>query len=461
MWPFDDEDETTTAAAPAAPAKEQAGPPVTAAPDPVVRDYIMKKYNLAADDSGVRDAEKSQRNMTALSSILGGIGQIASAGSVSRGGPGVDSRNFKVMTDVAGQEVDSARRARADKMQAFDAEQKIGADVTAQGRAGDEFANKKAGWAREAAERRALEDPNSPETRQRRELAAKFTGKTPEDFNHVNGAQLDKNLPMMEHLYKIEQQRQARLDALNAQAGQRADAKAERELRREEIKKDKQDAKDAAVRVPDLEVMSGYAPAAKDTADVRKAKEYYDNLTQNLARLDASHKRSGTNLTGDDAAEQAAIVTDIQMNLKELQNLGVLTGPDLALLQKQVPDPTAFAENVKDMVGEGRYDTVSKTFRTTLDTRYDNALRSRGYQRAAKNEAGVVGNSPAAGAVRDFLSGGGGVANPILAAAEQKPVAAAPDKAPPPASAAPIGEERTTPDGVRWRKVKTGWQRVK
>lgn len=49
--------------------------------------------------------------------------------------------------------------------------------------------------------------------------------------------------------------------------------------------------------------------------------------------------------------ELATAHRDLQMQMKELYNLGVLNGPDLMLMDQILLDPTSIMGNVKDALG--------------------------------------------------------------------------------------------------------------
>lgn len=72
-----------------------------------------------------------------------------------------------------------------------------------------------------------------------------------------------------------------------------------------------------------------------------KADQAYSNLTTALDRYEQTVGRTGRNLfSGQETDEVSQARTNIQLQLKELYNLGVLNGPDLALMEQMLPDPT-------------------------------------------------------------------------------------------------------------------------
>lgn len=139
--------------------------------------------------------------------------------------------------------------------------------------------------------------------------------------------------------------------------------------------------KDQNTEVYGAEKLPGLKPTPKDAETVKSSRAARDAIAKNIARLDELYQKHGTQMVGNAAAEMEGISTDIQLNLKELQNLGVLNGPDLALLQKQVPEPTSFKENVKGIVGQDRYDAKRNSFIESLENKFETGIQARGYKR--------------------------------------------------------------------------------
>ena len=127
--------------------------------------------------------------------------------------------------------------------------------------------------------------------------------------------------------------------------------------------------------------MEGFTPTTQDAEKIKVARDARDGIAAGMARLDDLYKTNGTELVGDNATEMEGIVTGMQLNLKELQNLGVLNGPDLALLQRQIPDPSSLAENAKGFTGQDRYVAKRDTFVNALEDKFESGLRARGFQR--------------------------------------------------------------------------------
>lgn len=205
-WFDDDEDDT--------PKAEPMGPPVTSAQDPVVRDYLHKKYFQAADDSDVRAAEKDAQKSRQMALIMKGIGQIATADATARTGKQyMDNDAFRMIGESAQDRVASARQARKDRMDSVVAEDHMQQQGLERTRGGQEFAHKQDTWKREEGDRLAGEKTDSPEARSMQALAGKMTGKDPSTYSNLSAVQLKKMLPSLEHLYKIDQDAKNRADA--------------------------------------------------------------------------------------------------------------------------------------------------------------------------------------------------------------------------------------------------------
>jgi len=80
------------------------------------------------------------------------------------------------------------------------------------------------------------------------------------------------------------------------------------------------------------------------------------------------------------------------MELKELNNLGVLAGPDMGLLLNQLPDPTAINSWVKKAASGvlGTGDPIMakfNTFQRNLKTKLGTKMSSYGFRKISKKKA--------------------------------------------------------------------------
>lgn len=156
---FDNEDEEKKAPT------EPMGPPVSAAKDPVVRDYLMKKYAQASDTSGVDTARQEADDTATNMGIMTGIGQMLTAKGKSRGGAGFDDSVFKSLAANARTKVGDAQQARRDQMDNVLAEDKIQQQGVDRDRATEEYGWKKGEQEAKVKDRTSLSDPASSTSR--------------------------------------------------------------------------------------------------------------------------------------------------------------------------------------------------------------------------------------------------------------------------------------------------------
>lgn len=122
-------------------------------------------------------------------------------------------------------------------------------------------------------------------------------------------------------------------------------------------------------------------PGINITPDsVKKVKESFKSfkiINGLMQQMQSEFQRSGGEiLPGKVKAKMQSITKDIQLELKELVNLGVLNGPDLVILQGQIPDPTGLGVNIErglaGIIGGGdpiqaKFDTFQGNLQRKLD----------------------------------------------------------------------------------------------
>ena len=96
-----------------------------------------------------------------------------------------------------------------------------------------------------------------------------------------------------------------------------------------------------------------YAPTAGQIGDARKQALTIDKLLGSLNALESSIKQEGMQIGGMGKAggTQEARFQDSILQLKELQNLGVLNGPDERILLQQLANPTQLSSYIKGYGG--------------------------------------------------------------------------------------------------------------
>lgn len=96
-----------------------------------------------------------------------------------------------------------------------------------------------------------------------------------------------------------------------------------------------------------------YAPTPSQVGEARKQALTIDKLLGSLNALETNVSQEGMKIGGMGAAggKQEALFQDTILQLKELQNLGVLNGPDERILLQQLANPTQLSSYLKGYGG--------------------------------------------------------------------------------------------------------------
>lgn len=151
---------------------------------------------------------------------------------------------------------------------------------------------------------------------------------------------------------------QAARDAANAQERATDNDRAERviglreeenRLRRDALaagKAQKLEDRDKTLAVPGYELTGQVLPKPEEAQKIRKAVANAEQLQTKLSRLrDLVEKNGPFEWSGETGAEMQSLATEIQLLAKgeDMYQLGVLTGPDLTMLQKITADPASIS----------------------------------------------------------------------------------------------------------------------
>lgn len=94
------------------------------------------------------------------------------------------------------------------------------------------------------------------------------------------------------------------------------------------------------------------APTSAVTTEAQKGKMAYESLTKGLDDYEAIFKRTGgAVMPGADKDALLAARRGLQLQMKELYNLGVLNGPDLSIMDALLVDATSVENNALDAFG--------------------------------------------------------------------------------------------------------------
>lgn len=114
-----------------------------------------------------------------------------------------------------------------------------------------------------------------------------------------------------------------------------------RELRDQTLQ-DKREAELQKIQVPGYALGGKVRPSVPEATKARDAVARFDKFEKGINALKLYVDKHGSfQAFGEAGANMNALATDLQLDAKELYNLGVLNGPDLMLIQKAIADPSS------------------------------------------------------------------------------------------------------------------------
>lgn len=150
------------------------------------------------------------------------------------------------------------------------------------------------------------------------------------------------------------------------------------------ILRDRQD-KIEKVSVPGFDIQEGILPSSTDAEALKKAAQNADVIKTQLADLHGLVTEYGTEYGfGDHQARMQNDAERIKLNLKELENLGVLNGPDVEVLNRSFMNPTDLSNQFRSNK------TILNSFDNFgnyLDQRVDSTAKARGYKRQGNSSS--------------------------------------------------------------------------
>lgn len=327
--------------------------------NPLILKSLKEKYgeNFEKDAQDQYDDRLNQSNTGALFANIGDAIAGKSIGSQNRYFEGVNER---AKADTVGK-IDADRKSMMENMQ-FD-----------QGVAKNQ---------RDAD----LSDPNSKASVTfRNSIKANYP-----DLAQVYGADWENiSAADQESIFKplqLKEQQRARVDAAKAMAGQRQDAREERQSIKDEARRVKLEERDLKLAVPGYERTGEVLPKDEEAMKFRKGTATANALGQKLQRMKELVKANGSfEWGGDGGTEMESLATEIQLLGKspELYELGVLTGPDLSLLQKISADPSSLSSLfTRDGSRQKQLDSQI----TSLEQKLGATADSLGYRKAGETK---------------------------------------------------------------------------
>jgi len=187
------------------------------------------------------------------------------------------------------------------------------------------------------------------------------------------GGILPQNIEIIDDI--APSQRDATLDAL---AEERENKRIEREEKRAlEIK---------GLQVPGYALDPSIKPSTEEAGKLRTAAARLDKFEKGIAEMKALVKEHGSfEAFGEESADMEGLATDLQLEAKELYNLGVLNGPDLMLISKTISDPSSLRSMfTKDKTRQKQLDRVLKQMRQSVESK----MTTSGYKSLVPKSGG-------------------------------------------------------------------------
>jgi hypothetical protein len=148
-----------------------------------------------------------------------------------------------------------------------------------------------------------------------------------------------------------------------------------------QFKVDDRAKKDAALNIPGYSRTGEVTPTENEAKDARTAVGIQNNLKRGIQDLKTMIQKNGSfEYGGADGATMASIANDLRLQAKELYNLGVLNGPDLGILLKQIPDTDSMsAMFTRDGTAQAQLDAALNA----LQSKTDEGMKARGYLKSS------------------------------------------------------------------------------
>lgn len=175
-----------------------------------------------------------------------------------------------------------------------------------------------------------------------------------------------------------------------AEAAARSEDRAERRTRaaemgvgmRQQEKADKKEMEMSELNVPGYERTGEVVQGKTEAKDTRDAVGIANTLLKGMDLLEMQlfDPKEGTGsfeYGGTKGATAASTANDLRLQAKELYNLGVLNGPDLTLMLKQIPDPESLGSMfTRDATAQAQL----KASKQAMQRKLEESMKARGYR---------------------------------------------------------------------------------
>lgn len=141
--------------------------------------------------------------------------------------------------------------------------------------------------------------------------------------------------------------------------------------------KAKRDESAGELNVPGYDRTGEVTQTKTEAEKARSAMGTADTVLRGIDTLKAQMKEHGNfEWGGKGGAAMDATATDLRLQLKELANLGVLSGPDYALMLKQIPDTTSLGQMfTRNDTTNSQLDSVTESIKRRVEA----SMKAKGY----------------------------------------------------------------------------------
>jgi hypothetical protein len=129
--------------------------------------------------------------------------------------------------------------------------------------------------------------------------------------------------------------------------------------------------------VPGYIRQTGVSPTDKDTETLKGIRSKYESASAGLNELKNLVNANGIEILPTDAKRRMeSVYSDLKVQLKELANLGALTGPDMAIIEQQLKDPTSLMNAFQ---AQGVLESIDQTLQNAK-SRVQSEAVARGFE---------------------------------------------------------------------------------
>lgn len=141
------------------------------------------------------------------------------------------------------------------------------------------------------------------------------------------------------------------------------------------------------LNVPGFSLSGEIVPTELEARGARDAVAKMDSFQKGVVRLKGLVEKYGsTNMVGEGSAEAGTIASDLQLTLKDLANLGVLSTSDEKFLVQQLSNPDSWKS--LRMTKEGAINQLDTTLARSIE-KFQSGMASKGYTPTNDLKAGI------------------------------------------------------------------------